>query len=150
MLRDITADDKIGLSRLQVLITCSMGPKTGGREDLGMKLVLVSPNKMYWWWSSDFGHDLASWIHFSKKREGSSELFTQTMSRTVFSGVQSHCSILSHGTLHHCLSSNNSLENSDREHKHQSRHLSCCKNVLLWKQAHFVTGVSKVHYSKSG
>ena len=36
-----------GLPCLQFLIACSMGSKTGGREDLGMRLVLTSPNEMY-------------------------------------------------------------------------------------------------------
>jgi len=33
---------------------------------------------------------------------------------TLYCAVQSRCSILSHDTLHHCLSSNSSLENSKR------------------------------------
>ena len=36
------------------------------------------------------------------------------------SAVQSYCSILSHDALHYCLSSNSSLENSERELGHLS------------------------------
>ena len=36
----------------------------------------------------------------------------------LYSAVQSHCSILSHDAVHHCLSSNSSLENGERELGH--------------------------------
>ena len=113
-LHDITADDKIGLPCLQFLIACSMGSKTGGGKDLGMRLVLTSPNEMYWCCLANIAvfNIVLRARHTSAKREGSSELFIQAMSRTLLSEVQSHCSILSRDTLHHCLSSNDSLENS--------------------------------------
>ena len=38
----------------------------------------------------------------------------------LYSAVQSHCSILSHDALHHCLSSNSSLENGEGELGHHS------------------------------
>ena len=47
----------------------------------------------------------------------------------LYSAVQSRCSILSHATLHHCLSSNSSLENSEREQGHLSRCYSNRKNT---------------------
>ena len=67
--------------------------------------------------------------------------------------VQSCCSILSHDALHHCLSSNSSLENS----KIKLGQLFCyCRNhkntstILLRYCAYSATGNSRVHYLKSG
>ena len=95
-----------GLPCLQFLIACSMGSKTGGREDLGMRLNCIDQSYI-----AVFDIVLQAGST-SAKREGSSELFIQAMSCTLLSEVQSHCSILSRDTLHHCLSSNDSLENS--------------------------------------
>ena len=44
--------------------------------------------------------------------------------------IQSCYNILSHDTLHHCLSSNNGLENSERELGHLFRYCRSCKNTL--------------------
>ena len=70
----------------------------------------------------------------------------------LYSVVQSHCSILSHDTLHHCLSSNSSLENGKRELGHLFCYCRSCKNTLtvLLKECAFpATGNSRVHYLKS-
>ena len=48
----------------------------------------------------------------------------------LYSAVQSHCSILSHDALHHCLSSNSSLENGESELGHLFRYCRSCKNTL--------------------
>ena len=71
----------------------------------------------------------------------------------VYSAVQSCCSIWSHDTLHHCLSSNSSLENSEREQGHLSRYYSNRKNtsrIVFRERAYSATGNSRVHYLKSG
>ena len=71
----------------------------------------------------------------------------------LYSAVQSCCSILSHDTLHHCLSSNSSLENSEREQGHLSRYYSNHKNtsrIVFRERAYSATGNSRVHYLKSG
>ena len=71
---------------------------------------------------------------------------------TLYSAVQSHCSILSHDTLHHCLSSNSSLENGERELRHLYRYCRNCKNTLtifLRERAYSATGNSRVQYLKS-
>ena len=44
----------------------------------------------------------------------------------LHSVVQSHCSILSNDALHHCLSSNSSLENGERELGHLFRYCRSC------------------------
>ena len=46
-----------------------------------------------------------------------------------YSVVQSCYSILSHDTLHHCLSSNNGLENGNRELGHFFRYYRTCKHT---------------------
>ena len=71
----------------------------------------------------------------------------------LYSAVQSCCSILSHDTLHHCLSSNSSLENSEREQGHLSRYCRNCKNtsrIVIREHAYSATGNSGAHYLKSG
>ena len=71
----------------------------------------------------------------------------------LYSVVQSRYSILSHDTLHHHLSSNNGLGNGDRELWHIFHYYRSCKNtstILLRERAHFATGISRVHYLKSG
>ena len=79
-----------------------------------------------------------------QKREGSSKLHIQA---TRYGVVQSHCSILSHYTLHHCLSSNRSLENGNRELENRFCYYRSCKkhfnySILLRECAHFATGIS--------
>ena len=72
---------------------------------------------------------------------------------TLYSAVQSDCSILPHDALRHCLSSNSCLENSEHELGHLFRYCRSCKNtstLLLGKRAYSATGNSKVHYLKSG
>ena len=71
-------------------------------------------------------HSLAGLTHFHKRREGSGELCIQAVSRDT---VQCNCSILSHDALRHCLSSNSSLENGERELGHLSRYCRSCKNT---------------------
>ena len=68
-----------------------------------------------------------------------------------YSAVQSHCSILSHDTLRHCLSSNSRLENGERELGHLFCYCRSCKNtstILLREHAYSATGNSRVHYLK--
>ena len=70
----------------------------------------------------------------------------------LYSASQSRCSILSHDALHHCFSSNRSLENSEREPGHLSRYYRNCKNtsrIVFRKHAYPATGNSRVHYLKS-
>ena len=66
-----------------------------------------------------------------------------------YSAVQSHCSILSHDTLRHCLSSNSRLENGERELGHLFCYCRNCTNtltILLRERAYSTTGNSRVHY----
>ena len=96
---------------------------------------------------------LASQTHFHKIREGSDELCIQAVSGILYIAVQLHCSILSHDALHHCLSSNNSLENGERELGHIFCYCRSCKNsstILLGERAYSTTGNSRVHYLKYG
>ena len=71
----------------------------------------------------------------------------------LYSAVQSDCSILLHDALRHCLSSNSSLENSERELGHLFRYCRSCKNtstILLGERAYSATGNLRVYYLKSG
>ena len=71
----------------------------------------------------------------------------------LYSAVQSHCSILSHDALRHCLSSNSSLENGERKLGHLFCYCRSCKNtstILLRERAYSATGNSRVDYFKSG
>ena len=71
----------------------------------------------------------------------------------LYSAPQSCCSILSHDALHHCLSSNSSLENSEGELGHLSRYYRNCKNtsrIVFRERIYPATGISRVHYLKSG
>ena len=71
----------------------------------------------------------------------------------LYSAVQSHCSILSHDALRHCLSNNSSLENGERELGHFFRYCRSFKNtstILLGEREYSATGNSRVHFSKSG
>ena len=94
--------------------------------------------------------DLASQTHFWKKeRKGLVNCIYMLCPATLYSAVQSHCGILSHDSLHYCLSSNRSLENSEGELGHLFLYYRRCKNtltVLLGECAHFATSISRVHY----
>ena len=73
----------------------------------------------------------------------------------LYSAVQSDCSILSHDALRHCLSSNGSLENNERELGHLFCYCRSCKNtstILLGECtcSYSATGNSRVHSLKSG
>ena len=52
--------------------------------------------------------------------------------RVWWTVVQSHCSILSHNALHHCLSTNSSLENGKRELGHLSATTGAVKTLWLY------------------
>ena len=70
----------------------------------------------------------------------------------LYSAVQSHCSILSHDTLCHCLSSNSSLKNGKRVQGHLFRYCRSWKNtstIVLGVRAYSTTGNSRGHYLKS-
>ena len=82
----------------------------------------------------------------SAKRKGSGEMRIQAVSRCTVQCGTSHCSILSHDALHDCLSSNNSLENGERERGHLFRYCRNCKNAsttLLRERAYSTTGEFK-------
>ena len=66
----------------------------------------------------------------------------------LYSVIQSHCSILSHDTLHHCLSNNSSLELGHPFHYYRS--YKNASTILLREHAYSATGKSRVHYLKSG
>ena len=96
---------------------------------------------------------LASQTHFRKRGKGLVNCVYKPCPAAVYSAVQSCCSIWSHDTLHHCLSSNSSLENSEREQGHLSRYYSNRKNtsrIVFRERAYSATGNSRVHYLKSG
>ena len=96
---------------------------------------------------------LASQTHFRKRGKGLVNCVYKPCPAALYSAVQSSCSILSHDTLHHCLSSNSSLENSEREQGHLSRYYSNRKNtsrIVFRERAYSATGNSRVHYLKSG
>ena len=89
----------------------------------------------------------------AREGRGSGELRIQAVSAALYSVVQSHCSILSHDALRHCLSSNSSLENGERELGHLFHYCRSCKNtstILLGERAYSATGNSRVYYLKSG
>ena len=69
----------------------------------------------------------ASQTHL-RKENGKNCVYTLCPS-AVYSVVQSCCSILSHDTFHHCLSSNSSLEDSKRKLGHLFRYCRDCKNT---------------------
>ena len=72
---------------------------------------------------------LASQTHFRKRGKGLVNCVYKPCPTALYSAVQSCCSILSHDTLHHCLSSNSSLENSEREQGHLSHYYSNRKTL---------------------
>ena len=92
-------------------------------------------------------YSLASLTHFCKRREGSGEPRIQAVScRTV------QCSTITlqyfiTWRLHHCLSSNSSLENGESELGHLSRYCRSWKNtltILLGECAYSAKGNSRV------
>ena len=66
---------------------------------------------------------------FAKGGKGLVDCVCKPCSAAVYSAVQSHCSILSHDTLCHCLSSNSGLENGERKLGHLFRY---CRNWLYF------------------
>ena len=87
-------------------------------------------------WSS-----LAIQTHFCKNRERSGEQHIQAVSGPA-APYSARCSILSHDTLHHYLSSNSSLENSKRELGYLFRYCRSCKNIstlLLRERAYILS-----------
>ena len=95
---------------------------------------------------------LTSQTHFRKKGKGLVNYVYKPCPAALYSAVQSRCSILSHDALHHCLSSNNSLENGERELGHLFHYCRSCKNsstILLRERAYSTTGNSRVHYLKT-
>ena len=80
---------------------------------------------------------LASQTHFCKQREGSGELRTQAVSCHTAQCGPSCYSILSHDTLHHHLSSNNGLENGNRELGQLFCFYWGCKNTSTTSQRYF-------------
>ena len=65
----------------------------------------------------------------AKKGKGLVNYVYKPCLATLYSAVQSHCSILSHGALHHCLNSNSSLENHEQELGHLFHYSRSCKNT---------------------
>ena len=91
--------------------------------------------------------------HFHKRGKGLVNCVYKHCPATLYSVVQSCCSLLSHDTLHHCLSSNSSVENSETDLGHLSHYYSNHKNtsrIAFRGRAYSATGNSKVHYLKSG
>ena len=95
---------------------------------------------------------LASQTHLRKRGKDLVSCVYKSCPTALYSAVQSRCTILSHDTLHHCLSSTSNLENSERELGHL-RYCRNCKNtstVLLREHAFSTTSNSREHYFKSG
>ena len=95
---------------------------------------------------------LASQTHFCERGKGLVNSVYKVCPATLYSAVQSRCSILSHDTLHH-LSNNSSLENSERELGHLSLYCRNCKNtsrIIFRERTYSATGNSRVHYLKPG
>ena len=96
---------------------------------------------------------LASQTHFRKRGKSLVNCVYKPCPGALYSAPQSRCSILSHDTLHHCFSSDNSLENSERELGHLSRYYRNCKStsrIVFRERTYPATGNSRVHYLKSG
>ena len=72
---------------------------------------------------------VASQIHFRKRGKHLANFVYKPCPTALYSAVQSRCSILSHDTLCHCLSSNSSLENSQKDLGHLSHYCRNCKNT---------------------
>ena len=95
---------------------------------------------------------LASQTHFRKRGKVLVNSIYKPCHGALYCASQSRCSILSHDALHHCFSSNSSLENSERDPKHLSRYYRNCKNtsrIVFRERAYRATGNSRVHYLKS-
>ena len=95
-------------------------------------------------------HSLASQTHFRKRGKGLVNCVHKPCPSALYSVPQSRCSILSHDALHHCFSSNSSLESSERESGHPSRYYRNCKNtsrIVFRERAYPATGNSRVYYS---
>ena len=88
---------------------------------------------------------LASQTHFCKRGKGVNCIY-KLCPTALYSVVQSHCSILSHDTLHHSLSSNSSLENSERELGHLSRYRKTTSRIVFREHAYSATGNSRMDY----
>ena len=94
---------------------------------------------------------LVSQTHFRKTGKGLVNCVYKPCPAALYSAVQSRCSILSHDTLHHCLSSNSSHENGERELGHLFATAVAVKalTILLRERAIFSTGNSRVPCLKS-
>ena len=71
-------------------------------------------------------------LHASKKGKDLVNCIYRLCPATLYGVVQSHCSSLSHDPLHHCLSSNGSLENSERKLGHLFCYCRSCKTLQLY------------------
>ena len=95
---------------------------------------------------------LTGQIHFQKKREGLVNCVHTLCPAALYSAVQSYCNILSHDALHHCLSSNSSLEDGERElgrFPHYCRTYKNTLTILLREHAYSATGYLRVQFLKS-
>ena len=84
-----------------------------------------------------------AWPTSAKGGKGLVNCVYKLCTAALYSVVQSHCSILSHDALRHCLSSNRSLENGERELGHRFHYYRSCKNtstILLRVRAYSTTG----------
>ena len=111
------------------------------------ELEVVFLKFLLWIWYS-----LAGQTHFrQKKREGSVELCIQTVSRRT---VQCGPITFQHLVTWYITSPFvNGLENGNWELGHHSYYYRSCKNtltILPGEHVHFATGISRVHYWKSG
>ena len=93
---------------------------------------------------------LASQTHFRKRGKG----LVNCVYKPCPGGTvrPNHVAVFCHDTLHHCFSSNSSLENSERELGHLSRYYRNCKNtsrIVFRERAYPATDNSRVHYLKS-
>ena len=86
--------------------------------------IQCSPHNVTW-----FQLSLASQTHFRKRGKGLVNCVYKPCRTALYSAVQSRCSNSSHDTLHHCLSSNSSLENSERELGYLSHYCRNCENT---------------------
>ena len=91
---------------------------------------------------------LASQTHFCKKRGlVNCSCIHRPCPATLYSVVQSRCSILQNDALHHCLSSNSNLEKGERALGHLFCYRSCkTLTIPLRECAYSATANSRVHY----
>ena len=86
--------------------------------------------------TSPFKFSLTSLTHFRVRKR-----VWWTVYKLCLTSLQSRCSILSHDTLHHCLSSNSSLQNGERELGRLHRYCTVKTPTILHKErAHSTTG----------